>query len=122
MQFRGNLARLDFAATAPEDVRVSDRDADAREVRVDRGFVREDAFLFGAVADSHDVHVVEIRAAFAPVAMRQDFVAADLAAGFDFAPGGHAPVEERIETRDALAGRAWLHMFEESGEAPDDFA
>ena len=43
-----------------------------REVRVDRRLVREDAVLLRAVADGHDVDVVELRAAFAPVAVGED--------------------------------------------------
>ena len=122
MHPRRNLARLDLAATTPEHIRVVHRDADAREVRVDCRLVREHAFLLRAVADGHDVHVVEIRPALAPVAVREDRVPPHFAARLDLATRGHTPVEERVEFRHTLSGRARLHVLEESGEASDDLA
>src|SRR5262245_10305719 len=83
--------------------------------------VREDAFLFRAMANRHDVHVVEIGTAFAPVTVGENLVPTDLATGFDFPPLRHAPMEECVEPRDSLARGARLDVFEKRGEAPDDF-
>src|SRR5690348_13054813 len=41
IRVRRNLGRLDLAAAAPEDIGVTHRHADAREVLVDRLLVRE---------------------------------------------------------------------------------
>src|SRR4051794_35845892 len=62
-----DLARLDLAAAAPEDVGVTDGDADGSQMFVDGFLVGENAFLFHAVGDAHDVDVAELGAAFAPV-------------------------------------------------------
>src|SRR4051794_38931155 len=56
---RRNLARLDLAAAAPEDVGVAHGDADLLQVRVDRALVGQHEVLVGAVGDAHDVHVAE---------------------------------------------------------------
>jgi len=91
-------------------------------MRVDRGLVRADAVAVGAVGDGHDVDVVELGSAFAPVAVGEDVVPADLAARLDLAPGRDGPVDERVEAGDALAGRGRLDVLEEGGEAADDLA
>src|SRR5690349_6199546 len=83
----GNFAGLDLAATAPEDICVADWDADRSEMGIDRGLVREDPVLLGPVTDGHDIHVVEVGAAFAPVTMGEDVVPADFAAGLDLTAG-----------------------------------
>ena len=49
-------------------------------------------------------------------------MAADFAAGFDFAPRGHSPVEEGVEAGDTDACLGGLYVFEKSGEPPDDLA
>ena len=60
-------------------------DAAARLVGEHDLFVR-------AVRHAHDVHVAELRPAFAPVGVRHDVMASHLAAGFDLTAGGHGPV------------------------------
>src|SRR6266542_5986235 len=91
---RRDLRRLDLAAAAPEHVRVRDWDADLREVLVDGLLVREHEILLRPVRHRHDVHVAELRAALAPVAVREDVEAPDLASRLDLAAGRHGPVEE----------------------------
>src|SRR5215470_4882762 len=62
---RRNLRRLDLASSAPEDVGVTDRDADRREVLVDGPLMRQHAILLRAMRDGHDVHVAKLGAALA---------------------------------------------------------
>lgn len=78
--FRG----LDLAASAPEDIGVGDRDAGFDKVGVDGGFELHDAIFLCAVGDGHDVHIIELRAALAPVAVREALMATDLGAGLFF--------------------------------------
>src|SRR5439155_16284509 len=59
---------------------------------------------------------------FAPVAVGEDVVTADLAAGLDLAAGRHGPVEERVVARDALAARGFLDVLEERREAPKELS
>ena len=92
------------------------------QVLVDRRLVGADEIAVRAVGDGHDVDVLEFGAALAPVAVREDVVPPDFAARLDFAPGGHGPVEERVEAGDALAGRGRLDVLEESREAADHLA
>ena len=75
-----------------------------------------------AVRDGHDVHVRELGAALAPVGVREDVMAPDLASGFDLAARGHAPVEQRVVPRDARPGCRRLHVLEEGREAADHAA
>ena len=89
---------------------------------VDGGFVLEDLVLLGAVDDAHDIDVSKLRSAFTPVGVGHAVVATDFAAGFLFATFGDSPVEESVEARDALSGVGGLDVFEEGGEAADDFA
>ena len=60
---------------------------------INRHFVVEEQLFIGSVRYSHDVDVLEFRPGFAPVAMRQNMMTADLAARFNFATGGHCPVK-----------------------------
>ena len=69
-----------------------------------RRLVIEEPRFVGAVRDRHDVDVIEFRTGFTPVTMGQDVMSADFAAGLDLAPGGHRPMKQCIETRDANAG------------------
>ena len=108
--FRG----LDLAAAAPEDVRVENRKAGLFEMTVDGGFVLQHELFVGAVGDGHDVHVGEFRPTFPPVGVGEDMVAADLTTSFDLTTGGNPPVEECVVSRDALAGRGWFDVLQES--------
>src|SRR3954468_12679555 len=72
IRLRRDFAGLDFAAPAPEDVRVAHRDAAPRKVRVDGGLVREHELLVGAMRHAHHVHVPKPRPALAPVSVRHD--------------------------------------------------
>ena len=78
---------------------------------VDRRLVLKEQVLIGAVRDSHDVHVVEVRPAFAPVAVREDVVAAHLAPRFNLPALGHRPMEEAVVARDRFASGSRLHML-----------
>src|SRR5690606_28682007 len=117
---RADLARLDLAATAPEDVRVLNRNADAFQVAVDGRLVGEHGVLVGAVDDAHDVDVGEAFAALAPVAVGHDRVATHLGAAAFLHALGHLPVEEGVEAGDADAGRARLDVLKEGRKATDD--
>src|SRR5581483_28785 len=99
-----DLRWLNLGTAAPEHVRIADRYPYSVEMLVNRGFVREHQRFVRPMRDGHQVHVGEVRAAFAPVGVREDIVPADLAAGFDFAAWGDAPMEKRIVARDADAG------------------
>ncbi len=77
--------------------------------------------FFCAVDDAHDVDISELRAAFAPVTMGHAEVSAHLATSFDLTIFWHGPMEQTVETGDALAGFGGLDVFEESGESADDF-
>ena len=74
----GDFGGFDFTATAPEDICVAYGEAGLHEVAVDRGFKGEDAVAIRAVGHSHDVDIIKVRAALAPVAVGEAFVSADL--------------------------------------------
>ncbi len=116
----GDLAGFDLAATAPEDVGVFNWDAARLEVGVDGGFVLHDEVAIGAVDDTHDIDIAELGAAFAPIAVGHDGVAADLASGAFLHADGDFPMEEAVESGDANAGGGGFDVFEEGGEAADD--
>src|SRR5687768_8260648 len=82
--------------------------------------MRKDPLLFGPVTNRHDVHMIKIGAALAPVAMREDQVTTRFAARLDLASWRNAPVEKRIEPRHALPAGARLDMLEECREPTDD--
>src|SRR5438128_8261232 len=84
---------------------------------VDRALVLEDGVLLRSVRDGHDVDIAEFGAALAPVAMGEDVEASDLTAGFHLAARRYRPVKERVESRDAFAGRERLDMFQKCREA-----
>ncbi len=117
-----DFGRFDFAAPPPENVRVGHWNALFHKMLVDSRFVGEDAILFRSMSDRHDVDVVEIGSAFAPVAVGEDIESSDLAAGFEFASLGDCPVEEGVETGYADTGLRGFHVLEEGGEAADDLA
>ena len=118
----GDFAGFDFAAAAPEDVGVGNRDSDFGEVLIDRGFVGEDEIFVRAVGDSHHVDVAKLGTAFAPVSVCEDVVTADFAAGFDFASGWNCPMKQGVKAGDAFAISERFDVFEESGETADDAA
>src|SRR5438046_10138996 len=82
-----------------------------------RRLVIEEPRFVGAVRDRHDVDVLEFRTGFTPVTMGQDVMPADFAARLDLAPGGHRPMKQCIETRDANAGLRRFDVFENRGKA-----
>lgn len=84
--------------------------------------MRQKQVLVAAMGDAHDVDVVELRPAFAPVGVGHDVEAANLLPGLDFPARGDRPVEKGIELGDALAGSEGLNVFEEGREAPDQAA
>ena len=122
INLRRNFRGLDFAAPAPENVGVGNRNAAGREMLVDGALVLEQQRFVGAVRDRHDVDVLEFRARFAPVTVGQNVMPSDFAARFDFAARRHGPMKERVEARHAHAARRRLHVLEKSGESSDDFA
>src|SRR5947208_12249637 len=89
VNMRRNLRWLDFATPTPENIRVRDRDSARIQMPIDCRLVVEEQLFIGAVRYSHDVDVLEFRAGFAPVAVRQDMMTANLAARFNFATGRH---------------------------------
>jgi hypothetical protein len=119
---RRDLRGLDLAAAAPEDVGVADRRCRLRaDARRSRPCARA-RLLVEPVRDAHDVDVAELRAALAPVGVRHDVVAPDLAPGVDLAARRHRPVEERVVARDAFAGLIGLDVLEKRRETPDHAA
>src|ERR1051326_1112433 len=117
---RRDLRRLDLAAAAPDHARPRDRAATRLQMLVDRLLVREHEILLRPVRHRHDVHVAELRAALAPVAMREDVEASDLASRLHLASRRHGPMKEPVEARHALAGLQRLHVLEKRREAADD--
>src|SRR5882672_2990314 len=102
---RRNLRWLNLAASAPEDVCVSDRDAGCGKMPIDRSLVIQQQLFIRAMRNSHDVDVLEFRPRFAPVAMRQNMVAADFPTRLNFTTGRHRPMKQRVEPRDTHAPR-----------------
>src|SRR5207248_1612488 len=115
-----DFRRLDFAAPAPEYIRVTHPYAAFLKVLINRGFMREHHFLVRPVRDAHDVDAAKLRAAFAPISVRHDVMPAHFPARFDLAARRHGPVEQGVETRDALSRGQRFDVLEERGEAPDD--
>ncbi len=58
-----------------------------------RGFVIEEPLFVRAMRHRHDVHVLEFRAGFPPVAVSKNMVPANFAAGFNFAPSRYRPMK-----------------------------
>ena len=121
VDFRRNFTGFNFAASAPKDVGIGHVDSFFGEMGVDGGLVAEDAVAFLTVDDAHDVDVGEARSSFAPVAMGHAGMAADFAAGEHFLTRGHGPMEEAVKAGDAFAGGGRFDVFEESGEAAEQF-
>lgn len=117
----GDFGGLDLGATTPEDVGVADGDAFGGEVFVDGGFVLHDFGFLGAVHDAHDVDVAELGTAFAPIGVGHAVMAAHFGSGLLLHAFGDGPVEEAVEAGDLFAGVGWFDVFEEGGEASDDF-
>ena len=62
---------------------------------IDRGLVFEQQLFVGSMRHRHDIDVLEFQAGFAPIAMSQNVMPADLAARFQLAilsarPNGNA--------------------------------
>ena len=72
-------------------------------MRVDGGFVSQEHLFVGAMCDPHDIDVVKLRPAFAPIRVRHDVMSAHLAPRVDFAARRHRPVEQRIVTSHLFA-------------------
>ena len=115
---RRDLAGFDFASTAPENVCVTDRNADRFQVCIDRGLVRQHQLFLRAVRDAHHVDIAKLSAALAPVGMSHDVESTNLPAGFYLASFGHRPVKQRVEFGNALAGAERFDMFQK-GREPD---
>jgi len=81
---------------------------------INRRLMLEEQSLIRTVRHSHDVDVPKFRAGFAPVAMRQNVMATDLASGLNFTARRHRPMKQRVETCDAHAAHGWFDVFEES--------
>ena len=76
----------------------------------------------GAVGHRHDVDVLEFRAAFAPIGVRDNVVAPHLATGVDLAPWRHPPVKERVVPSHAVAADGRLDVLQEGREPTDHSA
>src|SRR5687768_28676 len=83
--------RHDLAAATPEDVGVANRNAERREMDVNRRLVLDDEVLVEPVRHRHHVDVAELSPAFAPVSVGEDMMPGDLASGFDFSALRHLP-------------------------------
>src|SRR6266404_2096282 len=121
INLRRNLRGFDLAASAPENIGVGNRNAARLKMSIYRRFVIEQALFVRAMRNRHDVHVLKFRTGFAPVAMRQNVMTADFAAGLNFATLRHGPMKERIETRDADPALRRFDVFEECRKAYNDF-
>src|SRR6266513_4191439 len=108
-----NFRRLDLAAPAPEDVCIGDRNAARLEMSINGRFVLKQQLFVRSVRNSHDVYILEFRAGFAPIAMRQNMMSPDFAARLDFAPRRHRPMKKRVEARDTHSARGWLDVLQE---------
>ena len=67
---RRNLRWFDFAASAPEDVRVRNGYAARLKMPINGRLVIEQQLFIRAMRDGHDVDILEFGARFAPVTMR----------------------------------------------------
>src|SRR5438876_1125065 len=117
-----NFRWLDFAAATPKNIGVGHPNIFRGQMRIDRRFVFEQTHFIGAMRDCHDIDVAKLRSAFSPVTVSQNMVTTDLAACFNLPARRHRPMKQRVETCYAHASRTRLHVFEKSGQAPDDFA
>ena len=117
-----NLGGFDLAASTPEDIGVGDGNASFDEVGVDGGLELHHAILLGAVGDGHDVHIIELGTALAPVAVRETFVTPNLRAGLFFATDWNGPVEKGIETSNPHAGLRGFDMFQKGGKTAQQLA
>src|SRR5262245_18300004 len=91
------LRRLDLTPSAPENIRVRNWNSETRQMLVDSRFVRENEVFISTVRDCHDIYVAELRAALAPVSMRENMVTPHFAARFDFTSCRNGPMEKRVE-------------------------
>src|SRR4051812_49348290 len=84
VDLRRDLRWFDFTPATPENVGVSYGHSNCLQVPIDRSLVFEEERLFRSVRDGHNVHVLELRSAFSPIAMRQNVMAPDFSPRFDF--------------------------------------
>ena len=91
-------------------------------MRVNCSLVQQHAVLLGPVCDGHDIDVIKIRAALAPVAVSEHLVPANLTARLHLAARRHRPVEKRIEARDTHSGLRGLHVLKEGRKTTNHFA
>src|SRR4029453_10015925 len=112
INLRRNLGRFDLAAAAPKNIGVGNGNGARRKMPIDRRLMLEQALLFLAVRDRHDVHVFEFGAGLAPITMGQNVMAADFTAGFNFASGRDRPMKQRVKARDADSGLRRLYVLE----------
>src|SRR6266404_6828687 len=85
---RRNFRWLDLAPSAPENVCVRNWNSARVQMSIDGGLVIEQQLFIRAVCHGHDIDVLEFRAGFAPITMRQDMVTTNLAACFNFTAAG----------------------------------
>src|SRR6266853_4901513 len=102
---RRNLRWLNLAATAPENICVRNWDAGQIEMPIDSGLMIEEQLFVSTMRHGHDVDVLEFRPCFAPVAMRQNMVAADFSTRLNFTTGRHRPMKQRVEPCHTHAAR-----------------
>src|SRR6266853_3278067 len=102
---RRDLRRLDLTASAPENVCVRNWNSACVQMSIDGGLMIEQQLFISAVCHGHDIDVLEFRAGFAPITMRQDMVTTNLAACFNFTAGWDRPMKQRVEARDAHTAR-----------------
>src|SRR5581483_6078758 len=110
---RRYLGRLDFAASSPEDIGIPEVDAGFPQMGVDSRLVREHHVLVQPMRHGHDVDVVKLLAAFAPIRMRDDMVAPDFTARVELLSRWNRPVEQRIVARYPFVTRSLLHVLQE---------
>src|SRR5206468_10294585 len=82
---RRNFGRLDLAASTPEHVCVRNGDIARAEMLINRRLVIQEQSLIRTVRHGHDVDVLKFRAGFAPVAMGENVMTADLPSRYNFA-------------------------------------
>src|SRR4051794_19612398 len=86
---------------------------------VDRRLVFEQTRFLSPVRHRHDVHVLELGPAFAPITVRQNMMAPDFRAGLHFTPGWDGPVKEPVKSRYPHTASGGFHMLEKGRETAD---
>src|ERR1700730_6025552 len=87
-----------------------------------RRLMLEQQLLIRAVRHRHDVHILELRSRLPPIAMSENVMPADFAAGLNLATFRDRPMKERVESRHSYATRGGFHMFEKCREPANDLA